>query len=115
MAANGPRPINLRDSAWQASRSDAEILAAIRGRELEAAARQLIDEACARNAQDNITAVLMLVPEAAERPPRRRRPFWVYALLALGGLCLLAALVALGTWLVFNVFLPSAGTPTPTF
>ena len=30
MAANGPRPVNLHDAAWQASRSDAEIVAAIR-------------------------------------------------------------------------------------
>jgi serine/threonine protein phosphatase PrpC len=92
---------------------DEQILEAIQSREPEAAARQLIDEACAHNAQDNITAVLMLVPAEAARPTRRRRPFWVYALLALGGLCLLAVLVALGTWLAVQVFLPSAGTPTP--
>jgi len=30
MVADGPRPINFHNSAWQASRSDAEILAAIR-------------------------------------------------------------------------------------
>jgi mono/diheme cytochrome c family protein len=30
MADHGPRPINLHDAAWQASRTDAEILAAIR-------------------------------------------------------------------------------------
>jgi len=30
MAANGPRPINFHDPAWQASRTDAEILAGIR-------------------------------------------------------------------------------------
>ncbi len=30
MAANAPRPINFHDAAWQASRSDAEIIAAIR-------------------------------------------------------------------------------------
>jgi mono/diheme cytochrome c family protein len=30
MAANGPRPINFHDPAWQASRSDAELVAAIR-------------------------------------------------------------------------------------
>jgi mono/diheme cytochrome c family protein len=30
MAANGPRPINFHEPAWQASRTDAEILAAIR-------------------------------------------------------------------------------------
>jgi mono/diheme cytochrome c family protein len=30
MAANGPRPINLRDPAWQASRTDQEIVAATR-------------------------------------------------------------------------------------
>ena len=31
MAANGPKPIDLRDPAWQAARSDDEIAAAIRG------------------------------------------------------------------------------------
>jgi mono/diheme cytochrome c family protein len=30
MAANGPRPVNLHDPAWQASRTDGEIIAAIR-------------------------------------------------------------------------------------
>lgn len=30
MVANGPRPVNLRDPAWQASRTDAELVAAIR-------------------------------------------------------------------------------------
>jgi mono/diheme cytochrome c family protein len=30
MAENGPRPIDFRDPAWHASRSDAEITAAIR-------------------------------------------------------------------------------------
>ncbi len=30
MATNGPRPIDFHDAAWQASRSDAEIVAAIR-------------------------------------------------------------------------------------
>lgn len=30
MAVNGPRPIDLRDAAWQRSRSDDEIVAAIR-------------------------------------------------------------------------------------
>ena len=30
MVANGPRPIDLHDATWQASRSDTEIVAAIR-------------------------------------------------------------------------------------
>jgi mono/diheme cytochrome c family protein len=30
MAVNGPRPVNLHDPAWQASRTDAELVAAIR-------------------------------------------------------------------------------------
>lgn len=30
MAANGPRPVNFHDPAWQASRTDAEVAAAIR-------------------------------------------------------------------------------------
>lgn len=30
MALNGPRPINFHDSVWQAARTDAEIVAAIR-------------------------------------------------------------------------------------
>jgi mono/diheme cytochrome c family protein len=30
MAANGPKPIDFRDPAWQASRSDPEVTAAIR-------------------------------------------------------------------------------------
>jgi mono/diheme cytochrome c family protein len=30
MAANGPRPVDLRDAAWQASRSDLELRSAIR-------------------------------------------------------------------------------------
>lgn len=79
---------------------DGQILMAVNGKELEAAARQLINEACAANAQDNITVVLMLVPQEASRPVRRRNRTWVYAMLALAGLCLLAALILLGTRLV---------------
>lgn len=30
MAANGPKPIDLRDPGWQHARTDAEIVAAIR-------------------------------------------------------------------------------------
>lgn len=30
MAANGPKPTDLRDAAWQASRTDAEVTAAVR-------------------------------------------------------------------------------------
>jgi mono/diheme cytochrome c family protein len=30
MAANGPRPVNFHDPAWQASRTDAEVASAIR-------------------------------------------------------------------------------------
>jgi len=91
-----------------------QILEAIQHRELEAATQRLIDEACAHNAQDNITAVLMQVPVEAARPIRRKGPFWVNTLLTLGGLCLLVILVALGAWLAIQVFLPSAGTPTPS-
>jgi len=41
---------------------NAEILLTVRGLELRAAARSLVDLACARDAKDNITVVMMLVP-----------------------------------------------------
>jgi serine/threonine protein phosphatase PrpC len=41
---------------------DEEIIQAVRGQDLPAAAQALVDLACAHNTKDNITVVLLLVP-----------------------------------------------------
>ena len=92
--------------------SDEEITELARGRNLQAAGRSLVELACARKGQDNITAVLLLVPWTSAQAKRSSR-FWVLALWGLFALLLLVALIALGSWLVFDVWQPPPATPTP--
>ncbi len=92
---------------------DEEIEPTVRGLDLQPAAQALVDLACARGGQDNITAVMMLVPwgaVAGQKPSR----FWKGTLIVLAGLLLAALLVALMSWAVFTLVLPPSSTPTPT-
>jgi len=79
---------------------NAEIAPAVRGLDLQAAAKALIDLACARNARDNVTVVMMLVPwgESLTKPDlpiiKKARNYWVWASLFLAGLILLALVIA---------------------
>jgi len=86
---------------------NAEIAPAVRGLDLQAAAKALIDLACARNARDNVTVVMMLVPwgESLTKPDlpiiKKARNYWVWASLFLAGLILLA-LVIVGLILILT-------------
>jgi PPM family protein phosphatase len=77
----------------------AEIAPAVRGLNLQAAAQALIDLACARNARDNITVILMLVPwgESLTKPDlpiiKTARKYWQWALLGLAGGILLGLII----------------------
>jgi len=90
---------------------DAEIEPAVRGLDIHSAAQVLVDLAAAREGKDNITVLLMLVP--GEVALARKSNFWLWALLGLVGLILLALLIAVTIWAVFNYVLPPSSTPTP--
>jgi serine/threonine protein phosphatase PrpC len=87
---------------------DADIEPAMRGLGLQAAAQALVDLACSRQGNDNITVVLMHVP--CEIHPGRKSHFWRWVMLGLAGLILLALIIALSTWVALNFILPPAIT-----
>jgi protein phosphatase len=84
---------------------DAEIEPLLRGRALQAAAQKLVDLACSRNGQDNITVVLVLVPWEEIRKTRKTR-FWKWALWGLVLLFSLAILLLVMLLVIFFVILP---------
>jgi serine/threonine protein phosphatase PrpC len=91
---------------------DDDIEPAVRGLDLRSAAQALVDLACVRAGSDNITVVAMLVPWDAA--PTKKSKFWLWALLGLGALILLALVIILASWAAFNLILPPAVTLTPT-
>jgi len=95
---------------------DQEILAAVRsrgsvGEALQSAAQGLVDLAVGRSGPDNITAVLLAIPGTA-RPKKKKVNPWVWALVGVTVVCLLAAVLAAGGWFAFRVLLPPSPTPT---
>jgi serine/threonine protein phosphatase PrpC len=90
---------------------DADIEIAVRGLELSSAAQALVDLACARAGNDNITVVLMLVP--GEAPTKKKRNFWRWALLGLIVLILLTLVIVFAIWAAFKFILPSVAALTP--
>lgn len=91
---------------------DADIEPAVRGLDLQSAAQALVDLACSRGGDDNITVVLMLVPW--ETMQKKKSNFWRWALLGLALLVLLGLAILLTTWAAFNFILPPAATLTPS-
>ena len=90
---------------------DADIEPALRGLDLQSAAQALVDLACSRQGNDNLTVALILVP--LESTLKKKSNFWRWALLGLAALVLLALGIALVTWAAFNFILPPAATVTP--
>jgi serine/threonine protein phosphatase PrpC len=90
---------------------DAEIEPTVRGLDLQYAAQALVDLACSRGGNDNITVALMLVPP--EVPSKKKSRFWRWVLLGSAILILLALVIVLATWAAFNFILPPAATLTP--
>jgi PPM family protein phosphatase len=91
---------------------DAEIESTVQGLDIHSAAQALVDLAISRQAKDNITVVLMLVP--GEIVPLKKRKFWRWAFLGLAVLILLTLIIIIATWAAFNLILPPAATLTPT-
>jgi protein phosphatase len=85
--------------------SNEEIEPVVRGLDIQSAAQALVDLACERDGQDNITAVMMLVPWGAVPDPKRSR-FWKWVLIGLAALVLISFLIALLGWAVFTLLLP---------
>jgi protein phosphatase len=86
---------------------DADIEPTVRGLELQSAAQALVDLACSREGNDNITVALILVPW--EVPTKKKNK----AVLGLAVLILLALVIVFATWAAFNFILPPAATLTP--
>jgi serine/threonine protein phosphatase PrpC len=82
-----------------------EIEPAIRGLDIQTAAQKLINLACQRGGQDNITAVMLLVPWGAV-PGRKTGRFWKRVLISLAGLILISLIFALLGWAIFSYLLP---------
>jgi serine/threonine protein phosphatase PrpC len=92
---------------------DHEIEPTVRGLELQAAAQALVDLACSRVGQDNITVVLMLIPWGKKQSKKKNNQFWKWALIGLAALLILAVVIAGLTWAIFRFALPPVPTPTP--
>ncbi len=90
---------------------DADIEPTVRGLDLKSAAQALVDLACSRAGNDNITVALMLVP--GQVTPKKRSRFWRWALLGLAVLILLALVIVFATWAAFHFILPPSATLTP--
>lgn len=76
---------------------DEEIEPAVRGLDLQTAAKTLVELACSRNGQDNITVVMVLVPWEEIHVARKTR-FWkwtVWGLVTLASVALLMTAVLL--------------------
>jgi serine/threonine protein phosphatase PrpC len=97
-----------------------EIEPAIRGLDLKSAAQALVDLACKRDAQDNITVVMVLVPwqdlpaRPGEKAKKKAGNFWLWTLWGMVWLVLLALIMAGLAWAVFHFRLPPGSTPIPT-
>ena len=99
---------------------DSNIAPAVRGLELQSAAQALVDLACARDGKDNITVVMLLVPKQDVRTKpdvlakKNEIKFWLWVLLGLVVLALLAFFVAGLAWVIFHIILPPVPPPLPT-
>ena len=99
---------------------NAEIEPTVRGLDIQPAAQALVDLACARNGKDNITVVMMLVPNQISKVTkdiqvrRKKNKYWLWMLLGLAGLVLLILLIVGLAWAVFHFNLPPVSTPIPT-
>ena len=79
---------------------DADIQPTVRGLDIQSAAQALLDLACFRQANDNITVVLMLVPW--ETVLKKKSNFWRWTFLGLVVLILLALVIFFASWAAFN-------------
>jgi len=84
---------------------DEEIEPVVRGLDIQSAAQKLVDLACERRGQDNITVVTMLVPWGAV-PDRKPGKFWKWVWIGLAGLMLVAIIMAVLGWVIFTYLLP---------
>jgi len=96
---------------------DTEIEPAVRGLDLQVAAQALVDLACSRNARDNITVVLLLVPwqnlpnKQSVQTKKKALNFWQWALWGLAILILLVLVIAGMAWVLFRFVPPLISTP----
>ncbi len=99
---------------------NAEIEPTVRGLDIQSAAQALVDLACARDGQDNLTVVMMLVPwqdlpggSDLKKLEKKKSKFWQWALWGLIGLVVLALVLAGLAWAVTHFILPPIHAPIP--
>jgi PPM family protein phosphatase len=98
---------------------DGEITSTVLGKGLQAAARALVELACARNGKDNITLVMMFVPrlegQSVQAAPEKghRRHFWTWLLWGLFGFALATLLILGLIWAAFHFGLLPISVPPP--
>ena len=99
---------------------NAEIEPTVRGLDIQSAAQALVDLACARDGQDNLTVVMMLVPwqdlpggSDLKKLEKKKSKFWQWALWGLIGLVVLALILAGLAWAVTHFILPPVHAPIP--
>ena len=99
---------------------NAEIEPTVRGLDIQSAAQALVDLACARDGQDNLTVVMMLVPwqdlpggSDLKKLEKKKSKFWQWALWGLIGLVVLALVLAGLAWAVTHFILPPVHAPIP--
>ncbi len=99
---------------------NADIEPTVRGLDLQSAAQALVDLACARDGQDNLTVVMMLVPwqdlpggQDLENPEKKKSKFWLWALWGTVGLVVLALVLASLAWVLMHFILPPVPAPIP--
>jgi PPM family protein phosphatase len=99
---------------------NAEIEPTVHGLDIQSAAQALVDLACARDGQDNLTVVMMLVPwqdlpggSDLKKLEKKKSKFWQWALWGLIGLVVLALVLAGLAWAVTHFILPPVHAPIP--
>jgi serine/threonine protein phosphatase PrpC len=101
--------------------ADAEIEPAVHGLELQSAAQALVDLACKHDGKDNITIVMLLIPQqyARTKPDvtvkKNGSNLWLWAILGLVSLALCMLFTVGLIWVVFQFFTPPISTPILIF
>ena len=83
-----------------------DIIPAVRDTPVEPAAQTLVDLACAREGKDNITVILLQVPQHSASVEKTSRILWKWALVGFLGVIAAALVLSALAWLLLRLILP---------